>query len=190
MLYGKYRFKCRFENDAVLPPYKGSTFRGVFGSALKKVVCALKRQECAQCLLRQRCLYALVFETGIAITPQDNSNISSLPHPYVIEPPLNTESFFPKGSLFDFNLLLFGEVNNSLAYFIYAFDQIGKIGLGKKTNGRRGEFVLKEVTCGPHLIYTNKDQTLKSEYSVESLSVPCTADPGEKIVRPAGESIK
>ena len=42
MLYGKYRFSCRLENDAVLPFYKGSTFRGVFGIALKKVVCAGK----------------------------------------------------------------------------------------------------------------------------------------------------
>ena len=183
MLYGKYRFNCRFKNDAVLPPYKGSTFRGVFGSALKKVVCSLKRQECTKCLLRQRCLYSLVFETGIAINLPDNSKISSPPHPYVIEPPLTTKSFFPKGSLFDFNLLLFGEVNNSLAYFIYAFDQIGKIGLGKKTDGRRGAFALKEVFCGRHLIYTEKDQTLKSEYPLESLSVPYPADPGDKIVK-------
>ena len=89
MLYGKYRFNCRFENVAVLPPYKGSTFRGVFGSALKKVVCSLKRQECTKCLLRQRCLYSLVFETGIAINLPDNSKMSSPPHPYVIEPPLD-----------------------------------------------------------------------------------------------------
>lgn len=49
MLYGNYRFKCRFESEAHLPEYKGSTFRGVFGRALKDVVCALKRQECPGC---------------------------------------------------------------------------------------------------------------------------------------------
>ena len=57
MLYGKYRFTCRLEDEAVMPPYKGSTFRGVFGHALKRVVCALKRQECDNCLLREKCLY-------------------------------------------------------------------------------------------------------------------------------------
>jgi hypothetical protein len=34
MLYGKYQFVCRFQDDASLPCYKGSTFRGVFGRAL------------------------------------------------------------------------------------------------------------------------------------------------------------
>jgi hypothetical protein len=35
MQYGKYQFSCFFETEAELPPYKGSTFRGVFGIALK-----------------------------------------------------------------------------------------------------------------------------------------------------------
>jgi hypothetical protein len=46
MLYGKYQFLCCLTDETILPCYKGSTFRGVFGRALKRVVCALKRQEC------------------------------------------------------------------------------------------------------------------------------------------------
>jgi len=42
ILYGKYRCICQFETDGILPYYKGSTFRGVFGKALKKIVYALK----------------------------------------------------------------------------------------------------------------------------------------------------
>ena len=42
MLFGKYRFICVFEKEVLLPDYKGSTFRGVFAHALKKVICALK----------------------------------------------------------------------------------------------------------------------------------------------------
>ncbi|MFH1671912.1 MAG: CRISPR-associated protein Cas6, partial [Pseudomonadota bacterium] len=148
MLYGKYQFCCKLESEASLPFYKGSTFRGVFGRALKKVVCALKRQECAQCLLKQRCVYALVFETSDAIEVPEGSRIASPPHPFVIEPPLTTETRFPEGGPFDFNLLLFGEVNNNLPYFIYAFDQMGKIGIGKKINGKRGQFALNEVRHG------------------------------------------
>ncbi len=132
MIYGKYQFLCHLENEALLPSYKGSTFRGVFGRALKKVVCALKRQPCRDCLLKGRCVYALVFETSLAVQLPDGSKVSSPAHPYVIEPPLTTEKHFVQGSSFDFNLLLFGEVNKSLPYFIYAFDQMGKIGIGKK----------------------------------------------------------
>ena len=62
MLFGKYTFRCRFETDARLPEYKGSTFRGLFGTALKRIVCALKHQECGGCILRSSCLYPQVFE--------------------------------------------------------------------------------------------------------------------------------
>ena len=36
MQFGKYQFKCTLQKEAHFPPYKGSTFRGGFGVALKK----------------------------------------------------------------------------------------------------------------------------------------------------------
>jgi len=167
MLYGKYRFRSRFKSDAVLPYYKGSTFRGVFGHALKKVVCALKQQVCSECLLKDRCVYALVFESAETIRLPTGSRIAHPPHPFVIEPLLTTETFFENGSDFDFALLLFGEVNHSLPYFIYAFDRMGKIGIGKRINNQRGQFALKTVTAGNQSIYTEHDQALHDYDSKE-----------------------
>lgn len=174
MLYGKYQFLCSFENEARLPFFKGSTFRGLFGHALKKVVCALKRQECEQCLLNQNCVYALVFETSVLTDLRKNSRIASPPRPFVIEPPLTTETDYSKGSAFDFNLLLFGEVNNNLPYFIYAIDQMGKIGIGKKINGERGQFVLKAVKCDGQIIYSDTDQKLNAPGALDTLSLTDT----------------
>ncbi len=169
MLYGKYQFLCRFENEATLPYYKGSTFRGVFGRALKKVVCALKRQECNQCLLRERCVYVHVFETQIPAGEAPEGSKMPPPHPFVIEPPLTPETQFPEGAAFDFNLLLFGQTNNNLPYFIYAFDQMGRIGIGKKINGKRGQFVLKKVKMGGRTIYSEKEEKLRMYESPEEL---------------------
>jgi len=171
MLYGKYRFSCRLENDAVLPFYKGSTFRGVFGIALKKVVCALKRQECQSCLLKSRCLYAQVFETSLAVEPPAGLRISAVPHPFVIEPPLIDTTGFEAGSVLDCNLILFGDVNRSLPYFIYAFDRMGKIGIGKKINGKRAGFILEKVYNGRQVIYDSADQNLKLHEAFESLDL-------------------
>ena len=169
MLYGKYQFLCRFENEATLPYYKGSTFRGVFGRALKKVVCALKRQECSQCLLRDRCVYIFVFETPLSAIASPEDSKMAPPHPFVIEPPLTPETNFPVGAAFDFNLLLFGQTNNNLPYFIYAFDQMGRIGIGKRINGKRGQFVLKKVNMGGRTIYSEKDEKLWMDKSPEEL---------------------
>jgi hypothetical protein len=114
MRYGRYRFVVILQDDALLPEYKGSTFRGIFGHALKKVVCALKRQVCEGCILREKCVYALVFETPPkcmedpppdAGSPSENATtggglrkrIAAPPHPYVIEPPDDTRTLYRKG---------------------------------------------------------------------------------------------
>lgn len=46
MQIGRYDFNCTMLDDAFLPPYKGSTFRGAFGGALKRAVCVARQQEC------------------------------------------------------------------------------------------------------------------------------------------------
>jgi len=160
MLFGKYTFRCCFESNARLPAYKGSTFRGVFGHALKSIVCALKRRTCDQCLLKTQCIYALVFETHHAIPPPKDARIAAPPHPFVIEPPPTGKTDFSAGDSFDFNLVLFGQINRNLPYFIYAFDRMGNIGIGKKINGRRGRFVLKAVAQDGRTLYSGEDQRL------------------------------
>jgi hypothetical protein len=169
MQYGKYLFQCRFDSETILPFYKGSTFRGVFGQALKKVVCALKLQECTQCLLKHQCLYVQVFEASQYRQPSIGARIASPPQPFVIEPPLTNETHFEVGSPFNFSLLLFGDVNNRLPYFIYAFDQMGKIGIGKRVNGFRGMFSLRAVVADGKTIYSDKNETLKTVDSQKEL---------------------
>jgi hypothetical protein len=179
VLYGKYRFSSVFEDDAVLPEYKGSAFRGIFGQALKHVVCALKRQDCRECLLRQKCLYATTFEAFA-----DNSETSARkriavpPHPYVIEPPYTTQTRYQKGEDFHFDLLLFGAVIEQLPYFIYAVDQMEKIGMGKCLAGKRATFKLLSVTSHGATVYT-KDTgrvNLKSAFVKELKLLPATSE--------------
>ena len=170
MLYGKYKFCCCLDNTANLPAYKGSTFRGILGHALKKVVCALKQQDCDQCLLQQSCLYSLVFETPQSTTKKNNPRFPTPPHPFVIEPPLTSQTHYPEGSYFKSNLLLFGEYNSKLPYFIYAFDCMGKIGIGKRINGKRGKFTLKKVLYDDQLIYKSNEHKVKMPDALQSLS--------------------
>jgi len=121
--------------------------------------------------LKEKCVYALVFETQVALNPPEGARIASPPHPFVIEPPQGSDTHFPKGASFDFHLLLFGEVNHSLPYFIYALDRMGKIGIGKKVNGKRGRFSLEAVVHNGRTIYSGQDQRLLMPESPEVLSL-------------------
>jgi hypothetical protein len=173
MRYGKYVFSCRLKSDAILPAYKGSTFRGVFGIALKRVVCALKLQECKDCLLRHKCVYFLAFETHRdEYDGQESKRIASPPHPYVIEPSLETKTRYSSGEPFEFALILFGQINDYLPYFIYAIEQMGMIGIGKKVDGRRAGFVLESIaTEKKEVIYSHDDKKIRNGNFCHSLSL-------------------
>ena len=179
--FGKYTFTCRLNDPAVLPAYKGSTFRGVFGVALKKVVCALRQQECIQCPLRQRCLYTQVFETPLAIEPPKGLRVSVAPHPFVIQPVRSSQQEYSAGDALACDLLLFGKVNASLPYFIYAFEQMGRIGIGRRVNGRRAGFILYSVKSDDKLIFSAGKQTIHQDHPVTTLSVPEKAEHADEV---------
>jgi len=180
--FGKYVFTCVFEDCAVLPPYKGSTLRGIFGHALKKVVCALKKQDCSECLLANRCLYPTIFEIPAKPCPSSGpQRIVHPPHPYVIEPPVDQKTHYNIGDKLDFTLLLFGEANENLPYFIYAFDQMGHIGIGQHVDKKRASFYLQQVSVDQQIIYAKSDGKIRknqalSELFIETPNVPQEAN--------------
>jgi hypothetical protein len=61
--YGVFRFTIVPSEPLILPLFKGSTLRGGFGHAFKRVVCALRKTNCSECLLKERCVYSYIFET-------------------------------------------------------------------------------------------------------------------------------
>jgi hypothetical protein len=156
MLYGRYTFDCQIDENAILPTYKGSTFRGVFGHALKHVTCALKQQECERCLLVSRCLYPFVFETHLTRSTGKNENVSSPPHPVVICPDTTKKKEFGPGESLPVTLTLLGKVNENLPYFIYAFQEMGRRGVGKTLNGKRARFTLSKVTHRSDTVFSSK----------------------------------
>ena len=140
-----------------LPPYKGSTFRGGFGHAFKKVVCTIRNKECNDCILKSRCIYSYVFETPPPEDSQILRKYEKAPHPFVIEPPLETKTHYKPGDTLNFGLILIGKAVDYLPYFIYTFEELGKIGIGKG----KGRYELQEVSCEGKQIYNSVDRQLK-----------------------------
>ena len=143
--------------DAIsLPPYKGSALRGGFGHSFRKVACAIKRKDCDDCLLKHRCAYSYIFETPPPADSDLMRKYPRVPHPFVIEPPLEEKSKYEPGERLDFGLVLIGRAREYLPYFVYAFDELGNMGIGRG----KGRYRLEKITCSGAVIYMAKDKVL------------------------------
>jgi CRISPR-associated endoribonuclease Cas6 len=152
-----FDFRIRALEPLILPSYKGSTLRGGFGYAFRRVVCAIKDRECHDCLLRGKCVYSYVFETP---PPQDTiimRKYRTAPHPFLIEPPPEKRRGFKTGEELFFRFILIGKAIDYLPYFVYAFDELGRIGIGKG----KAKYELLSVSCDETIIYDSESKTLK-----------------------------
>ncbi|MFH1963128.1 MAG: CRISPR system precrRNA processing endoribonuclease RAMP protein Cas6 [bacterium] len=154
----RFEFTLAAGEDLRLPLYLGSTLRGGFGTAFKRVVCALKDRSCHECILKEKCVYSYVFETPPPANTTVMRKYESSPHPFVIEPPQESHQGYNTGDTITFNLILVGKAIDYLPYFIYTFEEFGRIGIGKG----RGSFELQDVSCEGKSIYNSKGKILHS----------------------------
>jgi len=149
-------FQLKAEDTIQLPPYKGSALRGGFGLSFRKVVCALKKRECVDCLLKFKCAYSYIFETPPPADSRMKQKYPWAPHPFVIEPPLEEKRIYERGEDLHFGLLLIGRAQELLPYFVLAFQELGSMGLGKGN----GKYSLTSVHSGGQGIYPMPDGNL------------------------------
>jgi len=169
ILYKKFFIEVEAIDPIIMPAYKGSTIRGAFGNVFKRITCPFKNKECIDCMLQPGCIYAYIFETY----PKDDACIMNMnkyekiPHPFVIEPPEEKTSTYRPGEKITFKLILIGRAIDYIPYFIYTFDELGKIGMGKG----RGKYKLETVVDNDKDIYTAKENVIKPS-NADILDIP------------------
>ena len=146
----RYRFALTADDPMLLPPYKGSTLRGGFGHAFKRMVCFQPRvKTCRECLLRYTCPYAYVFETPVPPETEVLSKNEYAPRPLVIEASAEEKTTYFPGDNLDFHIVLVGRAQQYLPYFLVAFQELGRQGLGRSLDlpggRRRGCYHLARV---------------------------------------------
>jgi len=152
----KYEFVFRVIDALRVPPYMGNTLRGGFGHVFRDVACVAKENECKDCMLRHNCVYSYIFETP---QPQNSAVLSKLhnpPRPYVIEPPHDGKTDYQPGEELSFGLVLIGQrAMDYLPYFIFAFDELSRRGIGLTQNGNESR---KRGRCRLESVYNVHDQ--------------------------------
>lgn len=127
-----YRFRFRFRAAGVLyfPPYKsGNIVRGAFGSIFRKLVCIPGCRDAKTCDMRATCAYASVFEPQAA-RGEGPSGLADWPRPFVFRASHLDGSTLREGEAFHFDVHIFDVRDPALEYFVLAFAQLAREGLG------------------------------------------------------------
>jgi len=138
----KYTIEYTVLEKLVLPEYSGSTFRGVFGHALKQLSCINMNEDCSICQHSKECIYSLVFETK---SPENDippfPGMNYIPHPFILRPGKKTMGHLRAGDVFSLELNIYGRFIDWSHYFLKALQNTGKIGAGKG----KGKFRLNRI---------------------------------------------
>ena len=154
----RYRLTLTALSTITMPPYAGSTLRGGFGHAFRKMVCTQGPIDCRDCTLKAACPYPYIFETAPFEGAVQLRTYGDVPRPFVIDP-LDTRGEYRKGESFSFQLTLIGRAIDYLPYFLVSFRELGEMGIGK----RRGRFRLTHVrTDDGDSIYDGDTQMVRN----------------------------
>ncbi len=126
----RYRFHMLATGPIRMPAFPGSAWRGLFGHALRNAVCVTGKPHCEGCMLRQSCVYSLLFETPVPNDAQKLRLYPSAPHPFVFQVSIEQPRMVEENSLVQLEMTLFGKANDYLPYVAHAMNAGGKHGLG------------------------------------------------------------
>jgi hypothetical protein len=154
----------------ILPQYKGSTFRGGFGSALRRISCKTGAEDCRGCGSALSCDYSYIFNTPPPPGSARMKKAEAAPHPFVIEPPLEEKYFYEMGERLSFSLILIGQGIEFLDIFIRAIEEMGDQGIGKKRESS-GRFRVKELRSSGNHPFIQKESSSRKSLSKQLLPI-------------------
>jgi CRISPR-associated endoribonuclease Cas6 len=174
--FASFVFHLRANTELQLPPYKGSTLRGAFGVVFKDTVCIMDHRDCDRCILRLKCAYPYIFDTPIPDGSTRMRKYQRAPHPFVIDPSLETQQLYKPNEPLSFGLTLIGKAVDYLPYFIYTFERLGREGgIGKGRRFGNGRFWVDSVCWvegngAEKPVYDGKKKVLNNSFRALTVS--------------------
>lgn len=159
-----FTIKSKALNTIILPYFSGATMRGAFGSILRRITCVTKDTDCANCILKEKCIYSYIFESPVSKSIKNKTSFPTAPHPFVVEPPAIGKRAIREKEEFEIGLVLIGKAIEYIPYFIYTFEEMSHKGIGAK----RSKFqILRAYSYSglrKKIIYSGKSKILKKMY--------------------------
>ncbi len=110
------------QDEGQLPPYLGSTVRGLIGHSLRRMVCPTPTVQCFTCSMAPTCEYANYF-----VSPK---NAAGSVNPFVLHVLTKGRTIWHKGDICEFDMTLLGVASEGASLIIQVLQQIENLGWG------------------------------------------------------------
>jgi hypothetical protein len=164
------RYRVTFEalEPLAVPEYLGSTLRGAFGGAFRRLCCLAGDRE--DCPAPSSCPYHLIFETAPPPDAEALRTHEDVPRPFVIAPPAAAAEAYAPGSPVAFDLTLVGRAREYLPHFVVTFREMDRIGRGRRRVALRRLDAIHPLTGTPEAVYTSSDNVVRPREASLALS--------------------
>ncbi|MEI3611538.1 CRISPR system precrRNA processing endoribonuclease RAMP protein Cas6 [Pseudogracilibacillus sp. SO30301A] len=110
------------QDAGLLPPYLGSTVRGLIGHSFRQMVCSTPNVKCYNCSLATTCEYANYF-----VSPK---NAAGSVNPFVLHVLTKDKTTWQKGDICEFDLTLLGVASEETSLIVQVLQQMEHLGWG------------------------------------------------------------
>ena len=179
------RFRLVWVSQQQVPDsqYLGSAWRGVFGHALRKLVCVTRMPDCTGFMLLSSCAYPYLFETSLQSTASPGPSVTPAAHPLVLR--METSECDAR-SPYTFSLVLMPGAVRFLGYIVRAFQEAASHGIGMQRYRFQLSQVLQECPAGSEnwLPILNTEQRLAPQPASVVLIPDCPAKVRMRLTSP------
>lgn len=158
-------FEC--QKDGKLPPYLGSTIRGIMGHCIRDFYCDCPAVKCFQCNKKNECFYVQYFS--------NTGGEAGAINPYTLYVHGNGKTNWKKGDICIFELTIFGKAAEQVYIYFDALKAMEDKGWGSERLPFRLIQVMDAVSetdlCGRCTSQQKLDTNFKYYLSINLISV-------------------
>lgn len=139
----KLDFNLYFPEGAYLERWLGSVFRGGLGYQIRTACCIYPKKDCEICNTKDDCLFYYVYYNQYS-----RRGHAPPVKPIVLIPPFfGRIMYFKRNCTLNVSALLFGDFHRYLPHLLLCMRMLGNVGIGRRPDGRRNHFEVKDATC-------------------------------------------
>ena len=161
--YVKLHFLCRVTENCQMPVNKTSALRGGMGEVLLSEHCIYPAdRQCSGCSFETECLVRRIMYSKFDIRPDFVTTGESIGYVISCE---DYRTSFEEGDTLSFTMTLFGKTIVYFTTILFAFYQLGQIGLGRE----KARFIIERVTNTTGEPLVEGSNVYKENYKVHLL---------------------